>query len=1446
MSEIVCQVGNQANQVELIWSSHGGFFRPYIISGPQLSELRRAADRSVTGPSTSGKPSCREALETLVCTLNRAGASRPPWEPSYELAEAGFRLFNCLLPSEDETARKVRRWLEDLRKQSGLIGLEVVVEERSADAGTFLSVPWNLVYDERPAKYKAEFQAGQGVERWRPFWSARYKLTSGRRVEPLKRLPLWVDPRVVVVVDPTVHEGLVEEQKQRLDQFLAEAGLTAVGSMDELEAALEEGYPRLLYWLGHATPEYLMLGDERIAPADLRNLLRSFDDRERPEGMLAFLNACQTAEAGSGGSFLDVLHSFGFTGAIATERQTIDTFANEFGLAFLQKFLREGKPLGELLHGLRLDRSPLGLLYGAHCPPEIRVRSGIGVVGVQAPLPIRESGPVAGVTLGEAATRGRRKRRGHRRSPQRPAVQPPVVGDPLPGEPYRSLSYYEWKDRALFTGRDADVVRFAATLDRPDTRILVLHGESGTGKSSFLRAGVIPYLEEECVGYRFLRQPDRSVRIIQPAKDLVGQAAQTLLDATETTLTYRTPEDEPEEVNLRPLIDEAVGAPADFTTLREALRRDLHLFAEILARIAGRLPYALVLVFDQIEEVFTLANTPEEIAGRDHALRMIQRVVDLRADVKLILSLRTEYYGRLLDHLRAGRRDLTGVRDDLLRDFSRSALIEAITRPTSETPLADGQPSPREKYGFRYAKGIPEAIADGVLALRSENQDSVLPLAQVICTQLYERERMQPGPDRVITREDLDAIKGVEGGLQAFAEDALVRSLCLGPEDREAFKSLFSQLYSRQPDGTLTTWLMPRESLESQWERPTPFADLLESARSVRLLREDELRIEGAEPRRYIRLGHDALAKVAAAWKAEREENQRLEGERLKRLRQRWRLAGVAVFFLTMTGLFGWLWLRADLEARHARIAEKEARDKEGDARAILSFLTDNILDAARLKREAKGLGYDVTLRKALEAALPQVQTLFNGRPELEATVRFTLGSSFLYSGDATTAEKQFQIARALYTARLGPDHPETLRSMNGLADSYYALGRHAEALKLGKEALTLANTRLGPDDPDTLRSMQNVARSYAALGRHAEALRLREEVLWRSKAKLGPDHPDTLSGMNYLANTYAAQGRHAEALKLGKEALELRRSTLGPDHPDTLYGMHTLAISHEALDHQAEALELREETLALRRKKLGPDHPDTLLSMMGLAASFADLGRQVEALNLREQTLALQRSKLGPDHPDTLRSMNNLADSYYALGRHAEALKLREEALALRRSTLGPDHPDTLSSMTRIAQSLVALDRPSESVAVIDDCLRRAEGKVLNPRLVRRALDLRLRAFAKQKDASGCRQTAELWEKLNRTDADSLYKAACFRAVAAGVLRADDRAPDAGQQACTEADTATSWLAKAVAAGFQTPRHLALMTEDSDLDALRDRADFRRFLAELFDRGFPKDPFVR
>ena len=50
---------------------------------------------------------------------------------------------------------------------------------------------------------------------------------------------------------------------------------------------------------------------------------------------------------------------------------------------------------------------------------------------------------------------------------------------------------------------------------------------------------------------------------------------------------------------------------------------------------------------------------------------------------------------------------------------------------------------------------------------------------------------------------------------------------------------------------------------------------------------------------------------------------------------------------------------------------------------------------------------------------------------------------------------------------------------MNNLADGYADLGRHAGALKLFEETLALQKAKLGPDHPDTLVSMNNLAGSY-------------------------------------------------------------------------------------------------------------------------------------------------------------------------------------------------------------------------------------------------------------------------------------------------------------------------------------------------------------------------------
>jgi tetratricopeptide (TPR) repeat protein len=528
--------------------------------------------------------------------------------------------------------------------------------------------------------------------------------------------------------------------------------------------------------------------------------------------------------------------------------------------------------------------------------------------------------------------------------------------------------------------------------------------------------------------------------------------------------------------------------------------------------------------------------------------------------------------------------------------------------------------------------------------------------------------------------------------------------------------------------------------------------------------------------------------------------------------------------------------MQAEKEALAAASEEKKAREtaqtREGETTAILGFVENQILAAARPKGQFGGLGRDVALHQAIEAALPFVDTCFADKPLIEARLRMFLGSSFWFRGEAKMAGEQFRRARTLYTRHLGPDHFDTLCCMHLLANSYTDLGRHAEALQLREETLARWKASLGHDRPGALLTIKhNLAVSYNSFGRYNEALQLLEETLSQQKALLGADHLDTLWSMANLACSYAALGQHAEALELREEVLRIRKAQLIPNHPDTLRSMNDLACSYAALGQHQDAFELRTETLALRQATLGPDHHDTLCSMHTVAFSYGDLGLHEDARKLYEETLALMKVKLAPNHSETLHCMRNLGYQYVALGLHEDALKIREETLALRKAHIGADHPDTLLSMWELTTSLFEFDRSAEAVTIIDECVERAAGKHVNPIVIPGVMKLRLRHFEKAQDAAGCRTTADMWEKLNRADSDSLFTAACMRAVTATVVRANERSAAVAKLADTEADRAMNWLKQAVAAGYRNGDHLK---KSKDLDTLRDREEFKQLLANL------------
>jgi WD40 repeat protein/tetratricopeptide (TPR) repeat protein len=952
--KIVCRVrvDERARSAEFTWSEGAASFKPYTLVDDQFTFLGNNIEEA------------RARLFRLVQLHQQPFEDRDAdvyRRSCLELAQAGNRLYSNVFDraARGEQVTAIRDWIRGLTAAGGIESLEVVCD------GAPWFAPWNLLYDRLPKE--AEFAAtadGTVPAGFDPFWGVRYNLCGGQTVDPLRRVPLPTAPDVLMVLDPKAVADLAEysepdgsTQRDRLERFVADRGLEAARSPDELADALSRRRPHLIYWLGHADRKALWLGGDSVDQPTLRYLLNEMSPGDGQVGGLVFLNCCQTAERGDVGSFLQTFHDYGFSGLIATEEHTLDSFANPFGLGILEAFLVPDTAIGVVLHGMRRGHPPLSLLYGAYCPPDLHLRP----EPAAAPNPERaraaDTTAAGGRALGASAV----------------AAGPSAVTEadrapaPLPDVPYLPLGTYGPEHRALFAGRDADVARCAMVLGRPETRVLVLHGESGVGKSSFLRAGLIPFLEEDCIGYRFLRdrrgEGPAPILFVRATGDPAGQVAQALVQFCERPYRFETPTGEAVEVDLAAELAAAIGgdAPAGAEDVRDALLAEAPRLGAVLARLSAALPQTLVLVLDQAEEVMTLADAGGP-AARDRSLAILGKLTDAEGDFKVILSLRTEFYGRLIDAFRRARADAGRVRDYLLADLDEPTLIEAILRPTADDRVPHTSEVPRDRYRFRYAEGVAEELAHALLA--EGKRDGVLPLVQVICGQLYDR---LPAPDRgAITHDDLAAIGGVRGGLARHVEGTIARITGGSPLERSAFRRLLCGLYLRQPDGTLTTALIPAEELARSWHGRQPFDRALRSASDSRILRVNTLRV-GPDARPYVSLGHDAVAKVAADWDEER--------RRVARARKVVAIAAVAVLFF---GAVAWLQrqdaIRSARDARElAKLAEEASRQRKM-AEENSRKAEDNAAEAARNAEKAARNAADAEAgRRAARRQLAEV-----------------------------------------------------------------------------------------------------------------------------------------------------------------------------------------------------------------------------------------------------------------------------------------------------------------------------------------------------------------------------------------------------------------------------------------------------------------------------------------
>jgi hypothetical protein len=421
------------------------------------------------------------------------------------------------------------------------------------------------------------------------------------------------------------------------------------------------------------------------------------------------------------------------------------------------------------------------------------------------------------------------------------------------------------------------------------------------------------------------------------------------------------------------------------------------------------------------------------------------------------------------------------------------------------------------------------------------------------------------------------------------------------------------------------------------------------------------------------------------------------------------------------------------IQERNSALAEKQRADEEtASAKAVNSFLQDDLLAQASSYRQARPNARpdpDLKVRTALDRAAAGIEGKFDKQPLVEASIRRTIGVTYIGLGIYPEAQLQlekalelrrrvlgdehpdtliveqnlalvyldrseYSKAEALYSKtfsiqrrRLGEQHPDTLNSMLGLADAYEHEDKLAQAEPLFANVLKARRHALGDDDPATLASMYALGLQYRQQGKLAQAEPLVKDALDGQRRKLGEGHPETLLSMNGLASLYVSEHKYAEAESLYLKALQIERSALGEDHRNTIFTVNSLAFLYEAEGKYAQAEPLYLKTLEFQRRELGEEHDDTLSTVFNLATVYSEEGKYEQAEPLFLKTLEVRRRGVGEEHLDTLQLTNNLAALYVREGKYGQAEPLFARVFEIRSRVLGPDDRHTLLSMNNLAE---------------------------------------------------------------------------------------------------------------------------------------------------------------